>query len=183
MFIRLPAVLLGALVLWSCAGEARDPTGPSDQARVTTPADWRTYTDAMFGFVVSYPADLVILPEAVLPAVASPAPLRRVWFQEKTIASGEFAGREPARLAIQVYDKPASMSLLDWLRSSGLARAGASTTPVRLQGAREGLRVTLQQQVAPNDFIYLATDTHVFGLVPLGEHSDQMVASFRLTAP
>ena len=183
MMSRFSLAVMATLLLWNCAGEAQDPAGTSPSPTAVMPADWARYADDGFGFSVAYPPDYVILPQSVLPAGAQPAPAQRVWFQEKSIAAGEFAGQEPARLAIHVYAKPAGVGLSDWLRSAGLMPAGAAAVPARLDGAREGLRVALRQQLAPNEFVYFATDKYVYQLVPLGEHSAQMLESFRLTAP
>jgi hypothetical protein len=44
------------------------------------------------------------------------------------------------------------------------------------------LRVRLQQLLAPNEFAYVANRGYVYGLTPLGEHGDGMLASFRLVS-
>ena len=104
----------------------------------------------------------------------------RVRFQEKSIAAGQFAEFEPARFMIQIFEKPASVSLGGWLRSANLVPAGAMSSPIRVEGARESLRVALRQQIAPNEFVYVAGETYVYRLTSLGEHGAQMRASFRV---
>jgi len=49
-----------------------------------------------------------------------------------------------------------------------------------LAGAQEGLRVQQRQQLAPNDFYYFTNGNNVFALTPLGAHSAEILASFRL---
>ncbi|NOU11793.1 MAG: hypothetical protein HOO98_17495, partial [Nitrospira sp.] len=44
----------------------------------------------------------------------------------------------------------------------------------------EGVNVALRQQLAPNEFLYFATDQYVYGLIPFGPESAKMLTSFRL---
>jgi hypothetical protein len=70
--------------------------------------------------------------------------------------------------------------LREWLDSSGLLPPGSEVSSVRLTGVKEGLRVTLRQQPAPNEFVYLETGQYVYGLVPYGAKGGKMLRSFRL---
>ena len=180
MVNNFSSAVVTTLVLSSCASAAQSPTGPSGPTPVSTPADWNSHTDATFGFAVAYPPAFVILPEPALPTPTRPPAVLRVRFQEKSIAAGQFAELEPARFMIQIFEKPASVSLDDWLRSANLVPAGATSSPIRVEGARESLRVALRQQIAPNEFVYVAGEAHVYRLTPLGEHGAQMRASFRV---
>ena len=68
----------------------------------------------------------------------------------------------------------------DWLDSFGLLPPGSEISAVRLAGASEGLRVALRQQLAPNEFVYFATDKYVYSLIPFGPENAKMLTSFRL---
>ncbi len=83
-------------------------------------------------------------------------------------------------LTIQVFPRPSGRSLRDWLDSFGLLPPGSEIAAVQLPGAREGLRVALRQQLAPNEFLYFTTDQYVYGLIPLGPEGKKMLTSFRL---
>jgi hypothetical protein len=173
----------GALILiivTGCGTSGQQPTEPSRSS--TTPAGWQTHTDAVYGFAVDYPPDHVILPEPAGPTDTRPATLRRVRFQTKQIAAGQFADLEPAILTIQVMERDRRQTLREWLQASRRLPAGAAVSPVQVAGAYEGVRIRLAHMLAPNEFVYLAGADYVYGLTPLGDRSEQMLASFRFVA-
>jgi len=163
------------LLFFACTGTGRSqpPTSPSG----TVPAGWLTYSDATFGFALAYPNEFGIVPESEPPPGGA---LRRVRFLEAEIVGGQFADLEPPRFTVAVFALGQSATLADWARSAGRLPRDATTTPVDLAGAREGLRIQLSLQMAPNDFFYFRTDQYVYALTPLGLHSAEMLDSFRL---
>ena len=138
------------------------------------------HADHTYGFTVKYsPKDYVLLTEG-LQATTQPQAVQRVRFQRKDIAASQVADHESPGLTISVFTQSPGRSLYDWLDSYGLLPTGSEISPVRLTGVKEGLRVTLRQQPAPNEFVYLATDQYVYGLVPYGAKGGKMLRSFRL---
>ena len=113
-------------------------------------------------------------------ATTQPAAVHRVHFQRKDNATGQVADHEPSGLTVSVFERSPSPSLRDWLDSSGLLPPGSEISLVRLTGVKEGLRVTLRQQPAPNEFVYFATDQYVYGLVAYDAKGGKMLRSFRL---
>jgi len=176
----LSNVIVTCVILTSCDSEARQIGRPTGSSPVIQTAGWLMHTDATYGFAVGYPKDYVILKEETLPTSTQPPAVHRVRFQQKEIASGQFADLEPPRFTIHVFTRSSGRSLRDWLDSFGLLPPGSEITAVRLEGASEGLRVALRQQLAPNEFVYFATDKYVYGLIPNGPERANMLASFRL---
>jgi hypothetical protein len=176
---RITRGVLILIISTGCGTSGQKPTEPSRSS--TTPAGWQTHTDAVYGFAVDYPPDYVILPEPAGHTDTRPATLRRVRFQTKQIAAGQFADREPAILTIEVAERD-RQSLREWLLASGRLPGGAAVSPVQVAGAHEGVRIRLAQMLAPNEFVYLAGTDYVYGLTPLGDRSEQMLASFRFVA-
>lgn len=174
---RWVGAILAGVVMANC-NEAVDSSGPVQPSPVGVVAEWRTYADARYGFSVRHPKEYVILPETVL--ATRPATIHRVRFQDEGIARGALADREPARFSIELFER-SSLSLRTWLQAHDLLPASAVVTETRIEGATESLRVALRQQLAPNEFVYLATDRHVYRLTPLGEHSQGMLTSFRIS--
>ncbi|MEQ1846940.1 MAG: hypothetical protein ABL983_15345 [Nitrospira sp.] len=139
------------------------------------------HTDHAYGFTVKYsPKDYVLLTEGLIQTTTQPQAIQRVRFQRKDIVTGQVADHESPGLTISVFAQSPGRSLYDWLDSYGLLPPGSEISSVRLTGVKEGLRVTLRQQPAPNEFVYLATDQYVYGLVPYGAKGGKMLRSFRL---
>lgn len=176
----LSYVIVASVVLANCDSAAQQLDRPTRVSPVIQTKGWQMHTDPTYGFAVEYPKEYVILKEVTLPTPTQPPAVQRVRFQQKHIAAGQFADREPPMLTIQVFSRPSGRSLHDWLNSFGLLPPGSEITAVQLPGAREGVRVALRQQLAPNEFLYFATDQYVYGLIPFGPESAKMLASFRL---
>jgi hypothetical protein len=139
------------------------------------------HTDHTYGFTVKYyPTEYVRLTDDPPRTATQPPAVQRVRFQRKDIAAGKVADHEPPGLTISVFELPPGRLLGEWLDSSGLLPPGSEISSVRLTGVKEGLRVTLRQQPAPNEFVYLATDQYVYALVPYGAKGGKMLRSFRL---
>lgn len=156
--------------------------GPPEQSSADEgPLEWLVYTDTAYGFSIQYPDVYVILPEpSPLPATAPPV-VHRVRFQDERRASGQFADREPAQFAIEVFELDPPVPLRDWLQSTGLVPARATVEQVHLDGAGEGWRVRLPILLAPNESYFFATEEYVYRLTPLGPHSQDMLASVQLS--
>ncbi len=174
---RLGAAFVTGLLIASCSGNAGNPASPDG---METPGEWRVWTDEDYRFHLRYPRDLVVLPEPHSPPAGGPRSLRRVRFQDQKIAAGAFADREPARFSVEVFDNRQRESLSAWLKSHGRLPSGATVTSVDVAGAQEALKIALRQMLAPNEFVYVASDRYVYALTPLGEHAEEMLASFRL---
>jgi hypothetical protein len=174
--LRTVSVSVMAIAVTIACAASNDTPGITLPSGVVQPG-WQTYTDAAYRFAVSYPEALDILPEAT--PVANGV-RKRIRFQDKHLLSGPFAELEPPRFTIEVSATTGAMSLADWLRSVDRLSAGAIVTPVTLAGAREGVRVQLRQQLAPNEFYSFATSEYVYTLTPLGMYASDMLASFRL---
>ena len=139
------------------------------------------HVDHTYGFTVKYyPTEYVLLADDPHQSTTQPPAVQRVHFQRKDIATGQVADHELSGLTISVFERSPSPSLRDWLDSSGLLPPGSEISLVRLTGVKEGLRVTLRQQPAPNEFVYFATDQYVYGLVPYDAKGGKMLRSFRL---
>jgi hypothetical protein len=170
--VKFSAVFGAMMLLTACTagGQSRRPSA-------ALPDGWHKYTDARFGFEIAYPDEYGIVPER------NPAPfgaVKRVRFQDKQLLSSEFVDVEPPRFAVEVFEWSQPVPLADWLRSKGRLPADATITEVTLAGAREGVRLQLRQAIAPNDFVYFASNEFVYLLTPLGEHAEAMFQSFRL---
>ena len=173
-------LMVASVVLASCDSAARQLDRPMGASPVIQMKGWQMHTDPTYGFAVEYPKGYVILKEGTLPTPTQPPAVQRVRFQRKDIAAGQFADREPPVLTIHVFARSSGRSLRDWLDSFGLLPPGSEIATVQLPGAREGVRVALRQQLAPNEFLYFATDKYVYGLIPFGPEGANMLRSFRL---
>jgi len=139
------------------------------------------YADHTYGFTVKYyPKEYVLLTDGSIQTPTQPPAVQRVRFQRKDIATGQVVDHEPPGLMISVFERSPGRLLHEWLESSGLVPPGSEISSVRLTGVKEGLRVTLRQQPAPNEFVYLANDQYVYGLVPYDAQGGKMLRSFRL---
>ncbi len=176
----LSTVMAASMVLADCDSIARQLDRPTDTTSVIKTKGWHMHTDHTYGFTVEYPTGHVILKESHLPTATQPPAVQRVRIQQKDIAAGQFADLEPPALSIQVFMRLSERSLKEWLDAFGLLPPGSEISVVRLAGAREGMRVALRQQLAPNEFVYFATDRYVYGLIPFGPQGESMLASFRL---
>jgi hypothetical protein len=174
-------LMVAIVVLASRDSAARQLDRPTGMSPVIQTKGWQMHTDHTYGFAIEYPKGYVILKEVTLPTPTQPPAVQRLRLQRKDIAAGQFADLEPPALTIQVFPRPSGHSLREWLDSFGLLPPGSEIASVQLQGAHEGLRVTLRQQLAPNEFLYFATDRYVYSLIPFGHEGENMLTSFRLT--
>ena len=169
-------VPLAAAATIACAAASDGVESPISPAPAV-PAGWQTYTNPLYGFAVSYPAEFGIVVETTPPPGGAAA---RVRFQVKELLTSAFVDREPARFTVEVFFGDQATTLAAWLRSNNRLPAGAVTSTFALAGAAEGLKVQQRQQLAPNEFYYFSSGRYIFAVTPLGEHSAGMLASFRL---
>lgn len=174
-------MIIVGLLLAGCDGTVRQISKPAESSPVVQTESREKHADHTYGFTVKYyQKEYALLTDDPHQATTQPAAVHRVHLQRKDVATGQVADHEPPELTISVFERSPSPSLRDWLDSSGLLPPGSEISPVRLTGVKEGLRVTLRQQPAPNEFVYLATDQYVYGLVPYGATGGKMLRSFRL---
>ncbi len=174
-------MIVAGLVLVGCDSTVRH-IGKSMESSTTVQTGGREkHADHTYGFTVKYyPTEYVLLADDPHQPITQPAAVQRVHFQRKDNATGQVADHEPSGLTVSVFERSPSPSLRDWLDSSGLLPPGSEISSVRLTGVKEGLRVTLRHQPTPNEFVYLATDQYVYGLVPYDANGGKMLRSFRL---
>ncbi len=174
-------MIVAGVVLASCDGTVRQIGKSTESSTVVQTEGREKYTDHTYGFTVKYyPKDYVLLTEGPLQTTTRPPAVQRVRFLRKDLAVGQFADHEPPGLTISMFERSPEGSLREWLDSCGLLPPGSEISSVRLTGVKEGLRVALRQQPAPNEFVYLATDQYVYGLIPFGAQGGKMQRSFRL---
>jgi hypothetical protein len=177
----LSKMILVGLVLAGCDGTVRHISKPAESSPVVQAESREKYADHTYGFTVKYyPKEYGLLTDGSIQTPTQPPAVQRVRFQRKDIAAGQVADHEPPGLTVSVFELPPGRLLGEWLDSSGLLPPGSKTSSVRLTGVKEGLRVTQPQQPAPNEFVYLANDQYVYGLVPYGAGGGKMLRSFRL---
>jgi hypothetical protein len=177
----LSKMMVVGFVLASCDSTVRQIGRPMESSSVVQSESREKYADHTYGFTVKYyPKEYVLLTDGSIQTTTQPPAVQRVRVQRKDIAAGQFADHEPPGLTVSVFERSPGGSLREWLDSSGLLPPGSEISSVRLTGVKEGLRVTLRQQPAPNEFVYLATDQYVYGLVPYGAKGGKMLRSFRL---
>jgi uncharacterized protein YceK len=177
----LSKMIVVGLVLSGCDSTVRQIGRSTESSPVVQTESREKHTDRTHGFTVKYhPNEYVPLTDDPHQATTQPAAIHRVHFQRKDVATGQVADHEPSGLTVSVFELSPARSLRDWLDSSGLVPPGSEISLVRLTGVKEGLRVTLRQQPAPNEFVYLATDQYVYGLVPYDAKGGKMLRSFRL---
>jgi hypothetical protein len=163
---RLIGVLVVA-VACSGAGGAQNPIAPTP---VAGPEGWLTHSDPAYAFSISYPANVVVLPDST-PSI--PGLVKRVRFQDREIASSPLADREPERFLIEIFQRP-SIALETWLRGAGRLPPDAEVSRFSWPGAREAVAVRRQVAIAPNEFYYLSTDEWVYALTPMGDGSTML---------
>ncbi|MDH5337241.1 MAG: hypothetical protein OEW20_13050 [Nitrospira sp.] len=174
-------IVVGGL-LASCDSTVRQIGKSSTESSPVVQTESREkHTDRTYGFTVKYyPKEYVLLTDGPIQTATQPPAVQRVRFQRKDIAAGQVAGYEPPGLTVSVFERSPERLLHEWLDSAGLLPPGSEISPVRLTGVKEGLRVTLRQQPAPNEFVYFATDQYIYSLVPYGTKGGKILRSFRL---
>lgn len=174
-------MIAAGVVLAGCDSTVRQIGRSTESSAVVQTESREKHTDHTYGFTVKYYSkDYVLLTDGSPQTTTQPPAVHRVHFQRKDLATGKFADHEPPGLTISVFELPPGRLLGEWLDASGLLPPGSEISLVRLTGVKEGLRVILRQQPEPNEFVYLATDQYVYGLVAYGANGGKMLRSFRL---
>lgn len=142
-------------------------------------ARWLVYQNKTHDFSIKYPRDFVILRERA-DAPRRPKLLARVRFQDRKVLSYETADLEPPQLTVEVFENKDSLGLREWLNAVDWVAPGDTVEPLRLEGAREALRVTIPRLMAPNEFHFYSAGPRVFRLTALGPRGASMLSTFRL---
>lgn len=140
----------------------------SSGSATEAPVGWQTYTDPTFGFTINYPQGYtpVVNPER---EASELAPIYQVSFLDST------GDPTMAQFDIEVFEN-GGLSLEDWLNAHG---PEGTRTPMDI-GNRSGYEVTLIIEIAPNQFYYVADDSNIYKLTPLGPSGQEMLKSFKL---
>jgi hypothetical protein len=85
---------------------------------------------------------------------------------------------EPPQFAIRVFANDEGLSVDQWLRQSEVLGGEEFQVEAYSLGGVEGVRLTSRLLLAPGQHIYVAKGRYIFQLTPLGEYSNQMLASF-----
>jgi hypothetical protein len=140
---------------------------------------WQVYTDDVFHFSISYPSYYSIkhLEDAQLTEL-SPSPLAAIHFSSE---HGELADIAPPEFSIRVFDNRTEQSVEDWLITTGLLKPEAAWFTEPYQGVYEsGVKVISARFMAPGWFVYVADNTHIFQLTPLGTEAELMLDTFAI---
>jgi hypothetical protein len=151
------------------------PGMPRGATPSTDPTAWAVYSNDTYGFQVSYPPQLAIVPPNGQP---QPTPLARVSFQDGSVASSVIASVAPAVFAVDVYANPASLSLSDWLAASSIGQdPNRFSTSSAAIGGLQGSMIADRVQSAPNTWYYVANGQYVYRFTPLGDIGDTMLGT------
>lgn len=139
--------------------------------------DWQIYRDDTYGYEIRYPPNYLIQKGA---QQKEPQPLQQIHFQDRELAQSDTASLQPPQLSIEVFDNSSRLPLEKWLKEHRVLESWMKfqVEPYSLSGAL-GVRLSSQLLLAPNEFIYLPHGPYVFKLTPLGEFSEQMLATFK----
>lgn len=140
------------------------------------PTGWSTLTNQQYRFSIAYPDAYTVLDEPVAPPADLPDLVFRARFQDREIAASDTADLNPPMFSIEIFANPGQLALDAWIDRQGPRGSRRELTI----GGKPGYEVTLPTQLAPNQFLYVAHDAHVFRLIPLGPFSADMLRSFTL---
>lgn len=153
--------------------ESKSPSGMSLESEVESGISWLTYQDQDFPYSIAYPDTYVILPAEIQSGTAGPELLHQVRFLDHQLASGDTADLEIPNFRIEIFDL--GNRTLETFLDDEFDRGNRE--PFNQEGII-GLRVFLDQMIAPNEFYYFTHQNHVYKLTPIGEYSQEMLASF-----
>ena len=117
----------------------------------------------------------MVLPDQNLPVDSKPGLLHQVRFLDEQLAGSDTAELEIPRFSIAIYSQ-GDQALEAFLDANQVRGERESYT----QGNLSGLRVTLSQMIAPNEFYYFTEYGYVYRLTPLGTYSQEMLESFQI---
>lgn len=153
---------------------------PTSALAVNNAGDtWKTYTNDKYGFVIDYPASLILI-EDKLP------PTNLLVFSFRLLSSSLLASdpllreREPGQFSLQVFSNPKNMSLSVWLDREGwpLGLKADNAVSIDINGLM-GLDISSGRMLAPNRFVYLSLGGFIIRMVPIAYPSEQILQSFR----
>jgi len=158
-------------------GEAPSAPGAPTPAGKERSMDWPIYRDDTYGYEIRYPPNYIIQGGTQQKELL---PLHQVEFQDRELAKSETAALQPPQFSIEVFDNSSRLPLEKWLKEHRVLEGWMKfqVEPYSLSGAL-GVRLSSQLLLAPNEFIYLPHGPYVFKLTPLGEFSEQMLATFK----
>lgn len=168
------------------SGEAASPgkvgssaaPGQETEVREKQTVEWLVFRNEEFGFQLRYPSVYVLMPALqTLEGSEELRPLAEFLFQDEHLAQGDTAAMEPPQFAIRVFANDERLSVDQWLRQSEALGEEFQVEAYTLGGV-EGVRLTSRLLLAPGQHIYVARGPYIFQLTPLGEYSNQMLASF-----
>ncbi|MGW8226290.1 MAG: hypothetical protein ACWGOY_11180 [Anaerolineales bacterium] len=152
------------------------PPGELNLEQETPPSvGWATYRDPEFHFSIQYPQNLVVLPDQNLRIGSTPGLLHEVRFLDEQLAGSDTAELEVPQFSIAIYNQ-GDQSLEAFLDANQVRGKRESYT----QGNLSGLRVTLNQLIAPNEFYYFTEHGYVYKLTPLSTYGQEMLESFQV---
>lgn len=186
----LPPASAGGSGNISSSGERSESNAPSDQPgmiqskapggqvleqALPVGASWLIYQDQSFPFSLAYPDTYAILENDTLAEKTGLNPIHQVRFLDKQLAEGDTADLEIPNFTVEIYnlDEQSLESFLDKNFPQG------QREQVTLNNVN-GLRVFFNNLIAPNQFYYLSDRGYVYRLIPMGEFSQEMLASFQI---
>jgi hypothetical protein len=155
--------------------DSQAPGGLTLEEENQPTVSWLIYQDQDFHFSIAYPDSYTILPAQNSSAAGGPELLHVLRFLDHQLASGDTADFEIPNFTIEVFDL-GSLTLENFLDQH--IETG-NREPVSL-GKLNGIRVSLDQLIAPNQFYYFTDQSFVYKLTPLGEYGQQMLESFQI---
>ena len=143
-------------------------SGGSSGSATQEPVNWQTYADPQFSFTIDYPQGYtpVVNPDR---EQIDPAPIYQVSFEE---GAGDIS---MSQFDIEIFES-GGLSLEDWLNAHG----PEGTRTAMDIGNRSGYQITLNIEIAPNQFYYVADGTNIYKLTPVGPYAEGMLKSLKL---
>jgi len=167
------------------AGSNAGLTGATDNGN---PGDavshFQLYRSELCHFQIGYPngspADYV--PQEGAVQSQGTATVCRVAFQDRVLAQSDTAALQPPTFLIEVFDRGNSAQTLEaWLQGQPQLGKNTATTESTTIGGVAGLKVTLMQEMAPNQFFFVAKGNYVYKLTPMGLYGNAMLGTFKFT--
>ena len=198
MKLALLIVLTGAALLWLAACREEGFTGTSDMSDpvATSPSadggarrevlasgavdkqSWQTYVNKDFGFSIDYPPSVTVV-ESRTNGHGSLLLSVRLLGPEET--SPVLRDRAPGRFALAVFANRERLALAAWLDANGWPfGAGLGDASSIEIGGAAALDIATGRMLAPNRYIYVASNGVIIRMAPIGSESERILNSFRL---
>lgn len=158
---------------------ANIPGFPGDEMEtmeVFDPSAWNVYTDDTYGFKVAHPEYFEIKTAQENDLI--PLPLETIHFVDMR---SELAGIAPPSFSIRIYENANQQTLGAWLKFNGLHNNTDWLHEFYSGVYFSGLRVLSKNYMSPGDFVYVAKDTWIFQLTPVGGEAGAMLDTFEFT--